>query len=383
MADDTSHWSVRRAVPAHVVDGGIARPSDPRRVPWGVDVMLSGRPPAIVLFAPHKTGSTFFTRFLHDLSELLGLCWYTDNAAFMYRSPHAHSKCASPSCGHAGAQRQFTSADRGWGDCTPFADSHLRAASTCASGRVVTSAGDTATHAGVDGRANSMRQDGVPEEQAIAVPCSGRQRLSAANGVAWGALRLPEQMRTAVRLLGEPPWHWYMVLHARHPGDTLVSGYHSFGWTHPAAPLASAMQRRAHATRQASVRNLTLDQYVASNAAELARKYLPYSELLARTGTPGGRAPAHTTIISSRYEEMVTAFPRWLSSFMAHLSPSYSNQTLQSVHAELLRRHARAFVADGRHKRSVAPGRFASDVSTVTANEQRRLHREWWQRLGY
>ena len=49
--------------------------------------------PAILLFAPHKTGSTFFTALMHDLSRLLDLCWYTDNAAFMY-APNDFSKCA-------------------------------------------------------------------------------------------------------------------------------------------------------------------------------------------------------------------------------------------------------------------------------------------------
>ena len=32
-------------------------------------------PPAILLFAPHKTGSTFFAAFLRDLSKQLELCW--------------------------------------------------------------------------------------------------------------------------------------------------------------------------------------------------------------------------------------------------------------------------------------------------------------------
>ena len=112
----------RLRVPA-VVDAGAARRSDPRQASWGANITLRGRPPAILIFAPHKTGSTFFTSFLHDVAAHLGLCWYTDNAAFMY-SPSDHTKCASPSCGHTGHQRRFESDDRGWGDCSL----HMRAA---------------------------------------------------------------------------------------------------------------------------------------------------------------------------------------------------------------------------------------------------------------
>ena len=102
-----------------------------------------GPPPAVVLFAPHKTASTFFTTFLHDLSRLLGLCWYSDNAAFTY-APSDHAKCAAPSCGHGdGTQRAFEPSDGGWGDCASFAEAQIRVASTCTQREAVGSPGGT------------------------------------------------------------------------------------------------------------------------------------------------------------------------------------------------------------------------------------------------
>ena len=70
-------------------------------------------------------------------------------------------------------------------------------------------------------------------------------------------------------------------------------------------PRASTAQRKAHEARQSAVRNLTADEYVVQHADELQRKYEPYFELL-RSPPPGVR------IFRSRYEEMVTFFPRWL-----------------------------------------------------------------------
>lgn len=339
-----------------MVDHGAAKHSDPRRVPWGADVELRGPPPAIVLFAPHKTGSTFFTSLLHDVAALLGLCWYSDNAAFMF-APNNHTKCASPSCGHFGAQRSFASSDRGWGDCSSFADEQLRAASACAA------AEERARIALVD---DSQRCG------------AGELPLSAENGVAWGVVRLPDPMRRAIRLLGKPPWRWYVILHQRHPGDTLVSAYHSFGWSHPAAPTASAAQQREHASLQSAIRNASVDEYAAEHAADLRSKYVPYFELL-RGG--GGQM----TIVRSRYEEMVGDFPRWLDAFVGSLRPSYTERTLAMLRRELLKRHRNAFNANGKghHKRSVVAGRFDAELRPEAASKLRRVHREWWEALGY
>lgn len=214
---------------------GAALASDPRKADWGANASLSGAPPALLFFAPHKTGSTFFAAFMHDLAALLGLCWYTDNAAFMY-APLDHSKCASPSCGHVAGvpQRSFTNSDLGWGDCTGFTAAQLGVAAGC--------------------NATPLAQCEVPPP-------------SARNGFLWGPLRLPKPMRAAAAQLRTGRWRWIVLLHQRHPLDALVSGYHSFGWTHPAAPSASAQQRRAHAARQSAVRNLSVDQYVMANVA--------------------------------------------------------------------------------------------------------------------
>ena len=343
----------RQAAAATFIDNQAARTSDPGHVAWGAGVELCGAPPAIVLLAPHKTGSTFFTKFLHDVATFLGLCWYTENAAFMYL-PINHSKCASPSCGHHGQQRQFEHKDGGWGQCSSFVDAAVRASSKCAD---------------------------VSKVQAPGVAMAHTERctssLSVQNGLLWGPLRLPREMRTAGRLLGSSPWRWLVVLHSRHPGDTLVSQYHSFGWTHPAAASANAEQRRAHAIRQAAVRNTSIDAYVESHLVELQRKYAVYTEL--RTNARIGQV----SFVPSRYEDLIADFPRWLDRFLSPLTNTYGPKTLNSLRQRLITRHARSFRPDGRHKRSVVPGRFAAEVDADVAARLRAKHFQWWSELGY
>ena len=172
-------------------------------------------------------------------------------------------------------------------------------------------------------------------------------------------------------------WQWLVVLHQRHPLDTLVSGYHSFGWTHPAAPGASEAQQREHHERQAAVRNQSVDAYVLANAAELARKYKPYMELLREL-------PSSARVLRSRYEEMVTAFPRWLSTLLAAFEGSrVPPERLQAAHAELLREHAGAFKPDGKHKRSVLPGRFRRELMPETIAKAIHQHQEMFTLLEY
>lgn len=403
---------LRPAVKPPRVSAHAAARSDPRRVPWGVNVTLHGRPPAIVLFAPHKTASTFFTTLLHDLARLLGLCWYGDNVAFTY-APTDHAKCATPSCGHGKAeavpQRSFEPSDGGWGDCAAFASTQIVAASSCAQQH-----NGYSTLWGGDGRA---REDGASAARAIGdeLPMGRADAsessdactplpLSAQNGVAWGAVRLPPAMHRVLRALGTPPWHWYLVLHQRHPGDTLVSEYHSFGWSHPPPPKATAEQRARHLERQARIRNTSVADYVASHLPDLRRKYVPYLEML-RHAPPGDTrtvwADGHTdagalpaskgnvapaapvTIVRSRYEELVTDFGQWLEPLMTALQPSYTPQTLAMLREALRARHAHSFEADGRHRRSVTPGKYAAEVSELAAAAHRREHKEWWAPLGY
>ena len=254
-----SRDDLRRAVTPTVVTSGAALRSDPIRSRWGANATLTGPPPALLLFSPHKTGSSFFAPFLHDLSALLGLCWYTDNAAFMY-SPLDRTKCASPSCGHAGDQRRQRKADTGWGECSSFVSDTL-------------------------GTVDACRARG---EGGCAPP------LSAQNGLLWGPLRLPDAMRQASARLGSAPWRWYVVLHQRHPLDTLVSQYRSFGWTHPAPFDATAHQRLLHSTRQSAVRNTSVDDYVSAHVAELKSKCArapPSAAPCPRVASPPSAAP--------------------------------------------------------------------------------------------
>ena len=334
--------STRSILRATVVDDEASRASDPRRVPWGDHVELRGPPPAIVVLAPHKTGSTFFAPFLHDLAARLGLCWYTENAAFMY-APSNHTKCASPSCGHTGRQRRFEKEDRGWGECASFADERLRAASLAVAAQT---------------------------SPATALP------LSAHNGVLWGPLRTPFEVRATRTAVGKRPWRWLVLLHSRHPGDTLVSQFHSFGWTHPPPPGASAEQLRAHAARQATIRNTTLAEYVTAHLPELRLKYATYTALRQA-------APPHVHFVRSRYEELVTDFDGWLRGLLAPLAASYSELTLTRMHAQLLAKHAHSFAPDGKHKRSVTPGRFRAEIPAPVASRLLRVHHAWWRELGY
>ena len=216
--------------------------------------------------------------------------------------------------------------------------------------------------------------------------------LSAVNGVAWGAVRLPPAMRRARGCFGVAPWQWYVLLHQRSPGDTLVSEYHSFGWSHPPAPKATAEQKAAHHARQARIRNTTVAQYVAEHMPELRKKYMPYLELIdeAATGTglssaqgQRGGAGGGVTIVRSRYEEMVTDFSAWLEPILAQLAVSYTPQTLAILREALLMRHASSFKSDGKHRRSIVPGRYEAEVDALARGEHQRVHNEWWHQLGY
>ena len=427
----TSHAVPRSEPPPPAAESSAPPASAPalvarvQRAPAvNVSVAAAG-PAAILLFAPHKTGSTFFTAFMHDLHEQLDMCWYTDSAAFMYR-PKDYSKCSSPSCGHAGAEKAYSADDRGWGDCTHFTSLRIREATECVAGAdgelsaassgVISRAGAADASQGGGGSAGGGGGGGSDDSGSRQAPAGSSSCVSshgARHGLLWGPLRLPAAMNAARGLLplqrptpqaevvaralegidGELPpelppqlppplsrgaWQWLVVLHQRHPLDTLVSGYHSFGWTHPAAPGASEAQQRQHEERQAAVRNQSVDAYVLANAAELARKYKPYMELLREPPSP------HTRVLRSRYEEMVTAFPRWLSTLLAALEGSrVPPERLQAAHAELLRKSAGAFKPDGKHKRSVLPGRYQRELKPETIAAAIHQHQDMFSLLGY
>ena len=303
-------------------------------------VQGQSRPTAIALFAPHKTGSTFFVSFLHDLSEHLGMCLFTENAAFMY-SPRDRTKCSSPSCGYppGSKQRRYPKGDSGWGECTSFTDERLEEAAVC------------------------MDRG--------ACPLSG-----VAHGVVWGPIRLPPAMQSAARHAYARKWIWHLVLHQRHPLDTLISEFHSFGWTHPPAPEANAQQRQAHNQRQERIRNISADDYVTSRLPGLRERYAPYLTLL-------HNPPVGVHIIRSRYEDMVLFFPHWLSSFLTQLGDAIPPWTHQTLLADLLRAHSPAFQSDGKHKRGVLPGAHLKELQPRTIVQAYRDHTTWMGELGY
>lgn len=292
----------------------------------------------MALFAPHKTGSTFFVSFLNDMSEQLGACLFTENAAFLY-SPRDRTRCSSPACGHPPkpSERRYPAGDSGWGECTSFTDDRLRQAAACMA-------------------------DG---------PCSVR---SAIRGVVWGPIRLPPAMRSAARHAAEARWDWSLVLHQRHPLDTLVSEFHSFGWIHPPAPEATPRQRREHHRRQERIRNVSADAYVSTRLPGLRDRYAPYLELLRQP-------PAGVRLVRSRYEDMVLFFPQWLSQLLAQLG--CASVGVEAMREHLLEMHQAAFVSDGKHKRGVRPGAHLQELRPATIVDAYLAHATWMGELGY
>ena len=89
-------------------------------------------------------------------------------------------------------------------------------------------------------------------------------------------------------------------------------------------------------------------------------------------------------LVRSRYEEMVTAFPRWLEQLLdALMEGYYPAATRAKVLAKLTSTHAGAFRPDGKHKRSVSPGRFRRELKAETIATAAREHAEWFGALGY
>ena len=369
-----------------------------------------------------------------------GLCWYSDNVG--YYSPPDNSKCGSKAAAIARSSKSLQVGDGGWGDCSGFAGTQILIASMCIQEQqpqekqqqqVVSESGATRAAAaagdeeasirpfyGIDNGDNQTEypwvvddwlEDGMKgwiaeeeaaeeeQEQGLA-SCGISPPISATNGVAWGALRLPAGMRRALTTLGTPPWHWYLILHQRHPGDTLVSEYHSFGWTHPPPPNASPEQKRRHAERQAVIRNTSAAKYVSDHLEDLRSKYVPYMEVLdalkqqklqrgggSAAAEASGTLPAldttHLSIIRSKYEELVTDFAKWLDTLLTALATSYTRATLDIVRAALLEKHKRSFDPNGKHKKSVKPGRYDAEVLPAAANEHKKRHAAWWAPLGY
>lgn len=79
----------------------------------------------------------------------------------------------------------------------------------------------------------------------------------------------------------------------------------------------------------------------------------------------------------------MTAFPLWVSALLVQLEGSVPRSQLKAAEAELLRRHAGAFRPDGRHKRSVLPGRYQRELKPETIATAMRENEELFALLGY
>uniref|UniRef100_A0A7S4B6D4 Sulfotransferase domain-containing protein n=1 Tax=Chrysotila carterae TaxID=13221 RepID=A0A7S4B6D4_CHRCT len=299
-------------------------------------------PVALVMISPHKTGSTFFVGFLRAVTLRLDSCFYSENAQFTH-SPKDFSKCSSPGCGHEGPERRQTAKDTGWGECTTFISGHLKSlASAC--------------------------------PQLSASTCSARFR----RGFVWGPVRLLPAMRATISLGRSHAHHWqfYYILHQRHPLDTTVSAYHSFGWSHPPAPNSTKEQLREYQVRRANIRNQTADQYALSSSDLYVSKYLLYFELL-ESPPPGA------VLIRSRYEEMVLFFSQWLNQILAPFELSFNRMQREALQRTLRKKYSEAFSPNGAHKRTITPGAFTRELQPETISLLTERHRDTLIRLGY
>ena len=89
---------------------------------------------------------------------------------------------------------------------------------------------------------------------------------------------------------------------------------------------------------------------------------------------------APVTLIRSKYEDLVSDFASWIDTLLAHLTPSYAPATLKRVREELIERLSKSFTPDGRHRRSVSPGRSNAELSAQTIEA---LRSGAWSQLGY
>ena len=69
-----------------------------------------------------------------------------------------------------------------------------------------------------------------------------------------------------------------------------------------------------------------------------------------------------------------------LTCVLTHLAPP---DRLRAAHAELRRKHAGAFQPDGKHKRSVLPGRFQRELKPETIAATIQQHQDMFTLLGY
>lgn len=137
------------------------------------------------------------------------------------------------------------------------------------------------------------------------------------------------------------------VWHHRHPLDSLVSQYRSYGWTHSKPP---DMDPKEWEQRQAKIRNRSLETY--------ALRYIGVRKTYIRSVCAALRDGRD---VLSSYELMVGDFPDWLKHVATALRVAEANRT--GFVDAMVGRFAKEFHTDGRHRSFLFPGSHRSAMS--------------------
>jgi len=141
------------------------------------------------------------------------------------------------------------------------------------------------------------------------------------------------------------------VWQLRHPLDSLVSQYRSYGWTHPKAP---GMDPKTWEQQQAKIRNTPLETYALSFIG-IRKRYIRSVCAALRDGRD----------VLSSYELMVGDFPGWLRHVATVLRIAEASRT--GFVDDMVGRFAMEFQkADTRHKSFLFPGSHRTEMSEGT-----------------
>jgi hypothetical protein len=146
---------------------------------------------------------------------------------------------------------------------------------------------------------------------------------------------------------------YLVVIVLRDPRDVLVSGYYSYAFSH-ALPQAD-LHRQAFTDYRDRTRSLSLDEYAIHACAGTRQQYERYLTF----------ADQHPGAYLTRYEEMLTDFPRWLDNLLAYCQLSITPALRQRLLAEA--QAARQQKEDlSRHRRQATPGEHGRKLQPAT-----------------
>ena len=116
------------------------------------------------------------------------------------------------------------------------------------------------------------------------------------------------------------------VLMIRDPRDILVSGYYAVAYSH-FSPGQTAKKQQFMALRQ-QAQSDDIDDYVRQQCDRLCDIFWRYQNLLVEP---------YPNVYVTRFEDMVSDFPRWLSALLEHCELEISDSFYQTLLAEHVR----------------------------------------------